>query len=203
MPAPVFDDHIRDLAIVVLAGGEGRRMGGGKPLRAFGGTSLIAHAVHLARRWSGPVAIAVRDAAQLPDAPAPVILDAEGVDGPAAGLQAALAFGVAQRAGAVLTIPCDTPHLPIDLAPRLKAALTPAFGCSLAVSGGQAHPTCGLWRTGAAGRLDDYLAGGRRSLRGFAAELGAAFVEWPLVDGADPFANANTPEELAALQPRG
>jgi molybdopterin-guanine dinucleotide biosynthesis protein A len=52
------------MAVVVLAGGEGRRMGGRKPLRAFGGGTLIGHAVALARTWSSTVAVAVRSRAR-------------------------------------------------------------------------------------------------------------------------------------------
>ena len=45
------------------------------------------------------------------------------------------------------------------------------------------------------------MATGRRSLNGFAAAVGMTEAAWPVV-GPDPFANANTPAELAAPQPR-
>jgi len=44
------------------------------------------------------------------------------------------------------------------------------------------------------------LASGRRSLKGFVATVGMTVADWPVAE-TDPFANANTPEELAALQP--
>lgn len=191
----------RPLAVVVLAGGEGRRMGGDKPLRPYGEGTLLAHAVGLARLWSRDVAIAVRQPGALPEPPAPLICDPPGIAGPAAGLQAALAHGAAMGAAAVLTLPCDAPRLPTDLAERLEAALRVGVVAAVATSGGRLHPTCALWRTDAADRLAAYLAGGGRSLRGFAEACRAAVVEWPLMGASDPFANANTPAELAALQP--
>ena len=41
---------------VVLAGGEGRRMGAGvpKPLRRLGGKTMVAHVVERLRRGQGP-----------------------------------------------------------------------------------------------------------------------------------------------------
>jgi molybdopterin-guanine dinucleotide biosynthesis protein A len=190
------------LAVVVFAGGEGRRMGGRKPERAFGGATLIARAVAQARAWSPTVAVAVRHAGQAPAGlGAPLILDDPGVGGPAAGLVAAFAFARAQGAGRLLTLPCDTPVLPEDLALRLEAALAGEAAVAVASSLGRLHPTCALWRTAAADALPGYLAT-RASLRGFAETCGMAVADWPCAPDADPFANANTPEELAALEAR-
>lgn len=187
-------------AVVVLAGGEGRRMGGDKPLRPFGETTLVAHAVGLARRWSPLVAVAVRDPGQVAgQVDAPLVLDDPAIGGPLAGLAAALAFARGQGADRVLVVPCDAPRLPDDLLPRLQEALTSEVWAAVPESGGQRHPDCALWRVEAEGRLPTYLAEGQRSLRGFAEACGMAPVTWP-VEG-EPFANANTPEALAALQP--
>jgi molybdopterin-guanine dinucleotide biosynthesis protein A len=197
-PAPI--PH-RTLA-VVLAGGEGRRMGGGKPRRRFGAVSLVAHAVSLARRWSPEVAVAVRSADQaVGEAEAPLILDDPAVEGPLAGLAAALAHAAETDAALLLTLPCDAPRLPADLLARLSQALAADGLVAVAASNGRLQPTCALWRPAAAARLPDYLASGRRSLHGFAEACGMAVADWTH-DGDDPFANANTPEELAALQPR-
>ncbi|WP_293900095.1 molybdenum cofactor guanylyltransferase [Phenylobacterium sp.] len=189
------------IAVVVLAGGEGRRMGGAKPLRRLGDTTLVAHALALARTWSAQVAVAVRDAAQVGDeVDAPLILDDPALAGPLAGL--ASAFGFANQIGAarLLTLPCDAPALPSDLLARLARGLSSETLVAVAASGGVLQPVCALWRVQAAARLPAYLATGRRALGGFAAHCGMATVDWPAGD-IDPFANANTPEELAALQP--
>ena len=55
-----------DCVVVVLAGGEGRRIGGGKPGLMLGGVSLLDRALALAAGYGRPVAIAVREAGQVP-----------------------------------------------------------------------------------------------------------------------------------------
>lgn len=186
-------------AVVVLAGGEGRRIGGAKPLRPFGDTTLVGHAVALARRWSPMVAVAVRSADQVAgEADAPLVTDAPDLQGPIAGLSAAFDFARAEGARRLLTIPCDAPRLPADLLTRLEGALRDGAMVAVPTSGGDLHPDCALWRVEAEARMPAYLAEGGSSLRGFAAACGMAEVEWP-ADGS--FANANTPETLAALQP--
>jgi molybdopterin-guanine dinucleotide biosynthesis protein A len=194
-----------NIVCVVLAGGEGRRMGGAKPLQRFGDSALIERAVVLARGYADDVAVAVRDPAQVAGvAEAPTILDDPAIAGPLGGVAAALAHARDAGAQAVLTLPCDTPFLPNDLAARLVAALEGAPGAAAAVaeSGGQAHPVCALWRVSARETLAAYASSGRRSLMGFAEACAAVAVAWD-AGPPDPFAGANTPDELAALQPRG
>lgn len=182
-------------------------MGGRKPEQVFDDGTLLERAVAQARTWSPTVAVAVRHAGQAPgDLGVPLILDDPDVGGPAAGLVAALAFARREGAERLLTLPCDTPMLPADLATRLEAALAAPgeaeeAAVAVAASLGRLHPTCALWRPWVADALPAYLKG-RASLRGFAETCGMVVADWPCEAGADPFANANTPEELAALQAR-
>jgi molybdopterin-guanine dinucleotide biosynthesis protein A len=182
-----------DLSIVILAGGEGSRLGGAKPLCRLAGMTLIEWAIGRARSWSADVAIAVRDPAQVGDTGLPVLVDPFGFQGPLGGLASALQFGQ----GVVLTIPCDMPFLPIDLPDRLAAAL-PGHEAALAASGGRVHPVCGLWRTRAIHDLGRYAATGQMSLIGLAERIGHVAVEWP----GDPFFNVNSPEDLALAEAR-
>lgn len=182
-------------AVVLLAGGEGRRIGGGKPLRLLGGRTLLERALDQALSWSGTVAIAVRDPEQVPCAQAPMLIDDPAIGGPLAGLSSALAFAVAQGCDAVLTIPCDCPFLPPDLFVRLGEADAPV---AIARSGGRLHPVCGLWRASLLAELPAYVSTGRRSLRGFAETVGFAAVDW----SEEPFFNVNSSEDLAAAEAR-
>ena len=190
----------RDVAVVILAGGVGTRIGGGKPIRRLAGERLIDRALRMARRWSDIVAVAVRDPIQIQPIDAPVILDEPGVVGPLAGLAAALRFGSEAGAEFVLTIPADSPFLPSDLLDRLGLEIGPR-GCALACSGGQLHPVCGLWRTSTFGQLDDFLRGERRSLRDFAARIAFYEVVWPS-EPLDPFFNINTADQLVEAESR-
>lgn len=182
--------------IVILAGGEGRRMGGGKPLRMLGGRSLIDRAIEQAQRSSNLVAVSVRQPGQAGPIKVPEIEDDAG-EGPLAGLASALRFAKTAGAQAVVTIPCDMPLLPANLVSRLQDALPPGSGAAIAASGGELHPVCALWRCTAADALPPYRAAGRASLKGLASEVGYSEVEWP-VEPFDPFLNINRPEELRA-----
>jgi molybdopterin-guanine dinucleotide biosynthesis protein A len=187
------------LVVAVLAGGEGRRMGGLKALRPFRGTPLVAHAAALARRWSDEIVVVVRDPAQVTGAvEAPLALDDPQIPGPLAGLAAALAYAHARDADLLLTLPCDMPNLPDDLAVRLAESLASEQGGALPMAGGELQPVCGLWRVGALDRLAEYIAEGRSSLRGFAKVCGLVTIDFG-AEAAWAFANANTPEELERL----
>lgn len=184
------------MAVVILAGGEGSRMGGGKPFRLLGGRTLLDHALDLARSWSDAVAISARD--QAIDRDMPVLRDAEGA-GPIAGIASALHFARDRALDAVLTIPCDVPLLPSDLPARLWAVLTGSINVAVPVSGGIRHPASALWSVNALDALPAYLATGRGSLMGFADQVGFATVAWP-DERFDPFFNVNTPEDLAEAE---
>lgn len=170
------------MRIVILAGGEGRRIGGSKPQRLLGGVTLLDRALARARGWSDEVLVAARQGGDLSDDPA--------IEGPLGGVAAALALG-----GDVLTIPCDMPFLPDDLPARLQSDAA----ATVAASGGRLHPVCALWKAEAAETLPAYLASGRRSLVGFAEAVGYEAVEWPVAP-FDPFFNINDEDDLARAE---
>lgn len=188
------------IAVVVLAGGEGRRIGGNKPMRLLGDTSLIDRAVELGRQWSDSVAVAVRSEAQVRGGGFACILDDPAIEGPLAGLVAALRFARDEGADGVLTLPADMPFLPADLAGCLGRALGDRRAV-IASSGGRLHPVCGLWLTAALDAAPNYLASHRRSLSGFADAVGHIAVDWP-AGADDPFFNINSAADLAVAEAR-
>ena len=186
------------LAVAVLAGGDGIRIGGAKPLIRLGGKTLIMRALDHARRWSNLVVVVIRSSDQLGEHDWPWIADAAGIEGPLAGLAAALEWACRMGADALVTIPCDMPFLPDDLATRLQDEAG-EHDAAVASSGGELHPVCSLWRNAAIYEFPRYCASGRRSLRGFAEQLGFAEVVWP-AEPSDPFFNVNSPDDLAAAE---
>lgn len=188
------------IAVVILAGGEGTRIGGNKPSRMLGGVSLLDRAVTYAGSLASLSAIAVREEGQAENVGIPVIRDDVDIEGPLGGLVAALRFARDEGAHAVLTIPTDMPFLPSDLADRLVEGLGQTRA-AIACSGGHQHPVCGLWRTEALDSVPEYLASGRRSLKGLAELLGYVAVSW-LADPFDPFFNINLEQDLAEAEHR-
>jgi molybdopterin-guanine dinucleotide biosynthesis protein A len=189
---------VSDFAVVVLAGGEGSRIGGGKPLVMLGENTRVERALERARAWSNRTVVSLRSADQAGQLGLPWIADAPGIDGPLAGLASALEWARGQGANGLLTIPCDMPFLPDELPQRLVAGIG-EMGAAIAASGGNLHPVCGLWRTAALVEVPTYCASGKRSLRGFARHIGFAEVEWPAT-ARDPFFNINSPADLAAAE---
>jgi molybdopterin-guanine dinucleotide biosynthesis protein A len=186
------------VAAVILAGGQGSRLGGNKPLRELGTRRLVDWAVDYAEGISGCRAIAVRDERQVAGVLLPIVHDDPSIEGPLAGLVAALHFAREEGAVAVVSIPVDMPFLPADLGTRLQESRGECRA-AIASSGGHLHPVCGLWATNALGVLADYLRSGKRSLIGFAEAAGYVAVDWS-INPIDPFFNINSDEDLARAE---
>ncbi|MBL8538671.1 MAG: molybdenum cofactor guanylyltransferase [Hyphomonadaceae bacterium] len=185
---------------LVLAGGEGVRIGGGKPGRLLAGRRLVDHAIQIARRESKTIAIGLRALEQVSAAATHVVLDQPGIDGPMASLAAGLAWAKDCGARFLLTLPCDAPFIPHGLVQRLTQRLEASRATvALPASYGRVHPSCGLWRADVGDRIADYLSSGRRSLQGFAEHVGYVIEDWG-APPRDPFYNINTPEALVAAE---
>ena len=178
---------------IVLAGGQGRRMGGvDKGLQLLHDKPMVAHVV---ARHAPQVSEILINANQNLEAYRAfghrVVPDAiGGFAGPLAGLHAGL--GAASHPF-VLTAPCDSPFLPLDLFSRLKKAMQ-ENDLAVAKTGDQPHPVFALVRKTVQQNLEAFLAGGGRKIDAWYASL--KVVEVPFDDEADAFRNINTREEL-------
>jgi len=178
---------------IVLAGGQGRRMGGvDKGLQLLRGKPMVAWVIE---RLTPQVAEIIVNANQNLESYARlghrVVPDAiGGFAGPLAGLHAGL--GAVSHPYAV-TVPCDSPFLPLDLVARLRKALG-ANDLAVAKTGDQPHPVFSLVRTSVRGHLEGFLSAGGRKIDAWYATL--KVVEVSFDDEADAFRNINTREEL-------
>jgi molybdopterin-guanine dinucleotide biosynthesis protein A len=178
---------------IVLAGGQGRRMGGvDKGLQLLHGEPMVAAVL---ARLAPQVDEILINANQNLEAYARfghrVVPDAVGgFAGPLAGLHAGLT-----TAGhpLVLTVPCDSPFLPLDLRSRLERELN-QHDLAVAKTGDQPHPVFALVRSSVLKNLEDFLAQGGRKIDAWYAAL--KVVEVSFDDEADAFRNINTREEL-------
>ena len=110
--------------------------------------------------------------------------------GPLAGVLAALQ---AVTADWLLVVPCDTPHLPADLALRLLGtAQLEGVPLAVAEDAVRVHHSCFLVRTDQREHLAAFLARGERAVRRWQAELSSTTVRF----AAACFANLNSPDDL-------
>jgi len=180
---------------VILAGGLGRRMGGvDKGLQELDGQPMVRWVLQRLQPQVREVLINANQNAEAYRAlGCPVIPDRiAGFAGPLAGLHAALS---ADTCPLVLTVPCDSPFLPADLADRLLAALQ-GEGAEMAVAKtfDQLHPVFCLCRREVLPSLTAYLAAGDRKIERWLASCKVAVVAFD--DEAEAFSNINTNEEL-------
>ncbi len=187
---------------VILAGGKGRRMGGAdKGLQLLLGRPLVQWVLERLRPQVEQVVISAnRNFERYRELGCPVVTDlTPGYAGPLAGLQAAMEGAVTPL---VLTVPCDSPRLPADLASRLLEALESASS-DLAVprAGDRAHRAFCLVRRELLPQLDAFLAGGGRKLGLWYESLNAVEVDFD--DQAAAFDNINSLAELDRLTRAG
>lgn len=197
------------VAAVILAGGRGERLGGViKANLVVGGSRLLdrvaaslagADFVVVSSGHIDPAALAVHpDQIAVPD------LDSD-YGGPLAGLAAAVEWALRQPEPPEILIlaAVDTPFLPPDYLDRLVSGISTGVA-AVASFEAQPYPTSSAWRLEAIRSLPAGVRAGtaRRSLKRLAELLDATAVPFPPHAGGDPFANANTPAELLALQRR-
>ena len=182
---------------VVLAGGQGRRMGSDdKGLVELDGRALVVHVIERLVPQVGALVInANRNRERYAAFGHPVVADAiPDYAGPLAGLHAGL---TAASTPYVVTSPCDSPFLPADLVSRLARAFGEApLDLAVARTFEQPHPVFSLVRRDLLPHLTTFLEHGGRKIDAWYATLRVA--EVPFDDEAEAFRNINTAAELAA-----
>jgi molybdenum cofactor guanylyltransferase len=204
------------ITAIILAGGRGSRMGGvDKGLQTFNGVPLALHTLMRLQMQEGGVVTetminANRNLAAYEAMGVPVWPDASPAEfaGPLAGFLTGL-----ERCETpyLLTVPCDTPLFPLDLADRLAHALE-REGAEIAIASApetddaghtrtRPQPVFCLLRADLMESLVKFMQGGGRKIDAWTAQHRSVAVAFDQ-PGDDPraFANANTLAELHQLQ---
>jgi molybdenum cofactor guanylyltransferase len=202
MPEPHITPRPK-IAGVVLAGGRATRMGGGdKTLLALGDRPILAHVVaRLRPQVDALVLNANGDPARFAAFSLDVVPDSvEGFAGPLAGILAGMDWAAASGHDLLASAAGDTPFFPETLVADLRAAME-REGTPLAMAmtpdperGLSRHPTFGLWSVALRDDLRAALEAGQRKVIEWTEPRGCARA---VFDGAYPFFNVNTPEDLA------
>ena len=178
---------------LLLAGGQGRRMGGvdkglqplrGRPMAHWALERLAPQVDEVLVNCNQNLEAYARFGHRL------VSDEIGGFAGPLAGLHAGLKVASHPL---VVTVPCDSPFLALDLVKRLSENLKER-DLAVAKTGDQAHPVFSLVRREVLANLEAFLRSGGRKIDAWYASLST--VEVSFDDEADAFRNINTLEEL-------
>ncbi|HEY8908492.1 MAG TPA: molybdenum cofactor guanylyltransferase MobA [Rhodoferax sp.] len=203
----------KDITGLVLAGGRGLRMGGAdKGLQRFQGVPLALHALNRLRTGGGVGPLAINANRHLQDYEAlgfPVWPDANAnYAGPLAGFLTGLAHC---QTPYLLTVPCDVPLFPLDLAQRLATALeTECADLAIAVapqSDGhgrmplRSQPVFCLMRVRLLPGLSQFIQSGKHKVQDWCDLHATALARFDQpADHPQAFCNVNTLSELHQLE---
>jgi molybdenum cofactor guanylyltransferase len=186
---------------IVLAGGLARRMGGiDKGLIQLAGKPMVSHVLERLKPQVDEILInANREIEHYAAYGYSIVSDEiEGYAGPLAGLHRGMS---AASQPFVMTVPCDSPFLPTDLAERLMTGLLDNEAeIAVAKTGIQAHPVFCLCRKNLKPHLEAFLHAGGRKIDTWYGTLNV--VEIAFDDKPEAFVNINTIEELKSLEDR-
>ncbi len=187
------------ISAIILSGGRATRMNGvDKGLVQLQNKPLSAHVIERLKPQVGEILInANREITAYKKFGYPVLQD-ENADyiGPLAGFSLGLQHAQHEY---VLTVPCDSPLLPLDLAERLlKGILESRTDIAVASSAGETHQVFCLCKKSVLPSLVEYLANGGRKVSAW--QKSQRYVEVDFGDNPDGFTNLNTFEDLAALE---
>jgi len=188
---------------VVLAGGRSSRMGAEKALLPLGGIPIIERTIARLRPQVEKVVISANgDPRRFSDLAVPIIGDIVPGCGPLGGLLSGLRWARAAGAPFVLTVACDTPFFPLDLAARLAQSIAGDLSrTAMARSHGHDHYTFLLHPTAAADDLESWLGRSEnRSLHGWLDPQRPVSVNFE--GDPDPFFNINAPMDLVLAESR-
>jgi len=189
----------KDITAVILAGGQGRRMGGqDKGLIVVDGQVLVAILIDKLKPQTSNILInANRNQERYQAFGYPVISDQlDGYQGPLAGFACAMN---AIDTDFILTLPCDGPLLAADYVARfiVSQAETGAPIC-VADDGERLQPVHALIKVDLLSSLNSFLDSGDRKIdRWYALH---DFARTDFADCADMFRNINTPSDQKSMQ---
>lgn len=188
---------------IILSGGRATRMNGvNKGLVLLQNKPLIAHVIARLKPQVDEIFInANREIDQYQTFGLPVLQDENNefigtYIGPLAGFELGLKHAKYEY---VLTVPCDSPLLPYNLAQRLYDGMAESrANIAVASSDGNTHPVFCLMKKGVLPSLQAYIESGERKVSTW--QKSQKYIEVDFSDSSEAFVNLNTFEDLAELE---
>lgn len=186
---------------VILAGGKARRMGGeDKGLISFKHKPLISYVIHALKSQADQLIInANRNINSYQSFGYPVIEDTlDNFCGPLAGMLSAMQT---VNTDYILTAPCDSPDISLQLRQRMmEALLLEQADIAVAHDGERIQPVFSLIPCRLKNELEHYLEQGGRKIDLWLAQYKMAVVDFS--DQPETFLNFNHPEDVRNHQPK-
>jgi len=179
-----------EATLLVLAGGDSRRMGRPKPWIEVGDTVLLRYVVERLAPAFSEVVVSFGEPEQMEQlVPYRVVFDRKRAAGPLAGLEAGL---LAARQEVMFAVACDMPYVTPEVAEMAVAA---ARSCDAAIPrhDGLFEPVCGAYRKTALPTIVGSLDAGN-----YVAHDVVEYMDVTWLEGLDPaqFESLNTPADL-------
>jgi len=186
---------LMDATLVVLAGGDSRRMGRPKAWIEVGDTVLLRYVVERLAPAFSEVVVSFGEPEQMEQlVPYRVVFDRKRGAGPLAGLEAGL---IAARHDVLFAVACDMPYVTQTTA-QLAVAAARNSDAAIARHDGLFEPVCGAYRKTALPAIVGALDAGNYTAHDVAESLDVTWLE-----GLDPaeFESLNTPADLVRFHP--
>ncbi len=200
-------DNIKNLPVVILAGGLAKRMGGKeKALIEIQNRPLLSYILEIISGYASPIGLNInKNHKKFTKFKYPLLKDKiEGFLGPLSGIFTALSWAKDIDENWVLTLPCDTPYLPKNLIPKimkLSSIEKNNFDVISVKCNHQTHPVIGLWKTNLIEKLENSLKDGVRKIDLFTSNMNVKYVEYFFKENSfDPFTNLNSPSDILNSQ---
>lgn len=196
---------------VILAGGSSIRMGRHhKGLMMLNNSTLLEKIIHTVQPQVAQVILNVNANKELYQRYTKLyaltlvsddITSAQGNLGPLAGICTAMSAVKKTNANAkwLLTVPCDSPHLPNNLLVQLSSAVKDKpMQVINPISNNKKHHVIGIWSLDLEEPIRNFLHSGQRAVGKFLQTVNNTSLTFP-TGSDDPFFNVNTPNDYTAL----
>lgn len=186
---------------LILAAGRSSRMSSGhKVVAKLGDQPLLQHVINRLEPQVDSLVINA-DPEICGKQSYPLIADRlEGYRGPLMGLYTGLTNPYLSSAEYLLTVPCDGPFMPSNLATKLRVLIMAQKADIACIRyQGQTEPMFSLWHKRVIPVIEQALLANQGGFKSLFEDLQTAYLDWP-EQAINPFFNINTVDDLAAAE---
>ena len=189
-------------SVIILAGGQSRRLGSDKSLLPVGGEPLLARTVHRLASLSEDLIVVTNHSERYEPLGLPVRLVPD--ERPGVGSLMGIYSGLrAAHHPLTLAVGCDMPFLNVPLL-RYMLSLAPGYDVVIPRLEGYLEPLHAVYSRTCQGPMERLLDAGRRQIIAFFDQVRVRYLVEEEIDRFDPqrlsFVNVNTPEDWAEVQ---